>query len=966
MASGTGLPTVNSAPVLTQAPGGVGGDALFSAQSWQQIAASGDRLAKDGADALSVVAHQSRVGHLSESDNVDRRKRIELQDQFSDNPAAFDLAWTAYKDGKLGEAEPWAVNHIRATLGTEGNAAYASLLNTKRATIQTQAKQSWTAQEDIAANDVTGAAMAGTLIPNGPNGEVLDPRVIKYHGVVTAGVTSQFIPQEEADRRAANLESTATVYAARTGIKKIFDNQGEGPSGPIGAIKEIDSLVRDEKLKLSPEQRLGLGTRLRADVHGWDAERRQSLEAVDLRAKALLEARTKGTAIPDGEISDTIDQYKRFGGQAQAASFLSDMQLAQRLSFIARSPLSESAAYLDQLKTERGFNAPPQAAKTAMEYFQSQGWTKEQAAGIVGNLVHESGLNPAAVHDSGTGLGVAGHRLERLDAMKAFATARGKPVTDFQTQLEFINQELNSNESAAGIRLRNAGTAKDAAAAFVHFERPQGYDPANIAAAHGYDNRVGQAVRLAGGVVAPATPGDIALIGRGNKIVIDRVSAEVDALVKGMEDQANPVLPTQQRINDLLTAASATNTPELLDKVAKAAAEFQYWREFGRAPLPDQTALLSELHRKAVTEGLSTTDARILQLGTEVRDRTAKALQDDPLAHTVSVRNETANLPPLVQLQLNNSPAFRAGLALRAQWAALGTKTFETAPMPALTTAEATQVRAALDAAEPAGKARIYGDIVASTSGGMRMATLAQLGGKGVDGMVEAFAGGMLPADNRIAESIIRGQSALKIKDAFNPMKDGHASNTSAALDRYLPSGAFSLPARTNPLGQFAVMRGAVLARVADLAATDPNFKGEFSDSLIQRAVNDVTGGIVTHNGAPIISPVRGQGQGGFDSRIYGLTDGDLQGAMTLSGTPITAAYVQQTAQLETLSDGRYLIRLGRRPEEPIYAFRDIGAPGAGRIKPFVLDLRKVTPKMWFGDGPNYNDPAGAANDYFR
>jgi hypothetical protein len=87
---------------------------------------------------------------------------------------------------------------------------------------------------------------------------------------------------------------------------------------------------------------------------------------------------------------------------------------------------------------------------------------------------------------------------------------------------------------------------------------------------------------------------------------------------------------------------------------------------------------------------------------------------------------------------------------------------------------------------------------------------------------------------------------------------------------------------------------------------------------------------------------------------------------MTLSGTPITAAYVQQTAQLETLSDGRYLIRLGRRPEEPIYAFRDLGVSGAGRIKPFVLDLRKVTPKMWFGDSPNFDDPAGSANDYFR
>jgi hypothetical protein len=47
-----------------------------------------------------------------------------------------------------------------------------------------------------------------------------------------------------------------------------------------------------------------------------------------------------------------------------------------------------------------------------------------------------------------------------------------------------------------------------------------------------------------------------------------------------------------------------------------------------------------------------------------------------------------------------------------------------------------------------------------------------------------------------------------------------------------------------------------------------------------------------------------------------------LQGVTTQSGTPITAEYVRNNAQLESLSDGRYLVRLGRDPERPVYAFR--------------------------------------------
>jgi len=933
MATGTGLPALNGAPVLAQAPGGVSGDALFNANSWSQIAQSGEKLAKAGGDYLKVAEHKAQVGYLSDQDVEIQRKQIEMRNQFANDPKGFDAAWSGYAEGKLAAVEPWAVNHVRATIGSGGNSAFSSILNETRVKTEADSKKSWTALEDMAANDVQSAAMAGTL--NTPAGQV---KIEKYRNVVATGVTSNFIVPEVADQRIANLESTATVYAARTGIKSTFEAEG-----PLAATKHIDDLTRNENLKLSPEQRLTLGARLRADVHAWDAERKQNLSEVDLEAQSLLSAKKGGIPIPQTRIDETIDRYKRFGGQAQAASFLADLQHSQDLNFLSRAPLAESAAWIDRYKTERGFNSPPQAAATAVDFFTSKGWSKAQAQGIVGNLIHESGLNPNARHDNNTGLGVAGHRLERLDAMKAFAAAAGKPVNDFQTQLEFINQELNTTEGKAGAAVRAATTPEQAAAAFIHFERPLGYDPNDTSKAHGYSNRVGQAVRLAGGA-APTTVADTTFIGKANTLVAKRVSDDADAIIKSMADKDNPILPTEARINDLLTAASATNTPEVLEKVAQAAGEYQFRRQFGRAPEPQETAVVSQLQQKAVTEGLSTTDARRLEIATETRDRTAKALADDPLNHTVAALAETSGLPPPAPLDVGNPVAFRAGMAARASWAATGTRTFETAPMPALTTAEAGQVRAALDAADPAIKARIYGDIVASTSGATRAATLQKLGSKGVDGMVEAYAGAMTGVDPAIGESIIRGQSALKLKDAYNPMKDGNKDETTAAIDKYMPAGAFTLAARTDPQGAYAVMRGAVVARVADLAATNPNFDGKFGDAIFQRAVNDVTGGIVKHNGGSLIAPARGMNQRGFDAKMGGLTDGDLQGVQTQNGTQITADYVRNNAQLESLSDGRYLVRLGRDPERPIYAFRDVGANVPNRLRPFILDLRPIAP----------------------
>ena len=99
----------------------------------------------------------------------------------------------------------------------------------------------------------------------------------------------------------------------------------------------------------------------------------------------------------------------------------------------------------------------------AQAFFEGKGWTKEQSAGIVGNLFVESGLRTDAVGDGGKAYGIAQWHPDR---QATFERVYGKPIkqSSFQEQLENVNWELNNSEKAAGNALRGATTAQDAAA----------------------------------------------------------------------------------------------------------------------------------------------------------------------------------------------------------------------------------------------------------------------------------------------------------------------------------------------------------------------------------------------------------------------------------------------------------------------------------------------------------------------
>lgn len=200
------------------------------------------------------------------------------------------------------------------------------------------------------------------------------------------------------------------------------------------------------------------------------------------------------------------------------------------------------------------------------------------------------------------------------------------------------------------------------------------------------------------------------------------------------------------------------------------------------------------------------------------------------------------------------------------------------------------------------------------------------------------IAAGLYASAPDIAQSIVEGMNAQDTDKHYVPNgSDANGKAYQMQKGQYLPLGAFNRAARTDPSGPYAAMSAAIDARYAFLSAQAKDTAGDVVSSRLQQAIKDVTGGVLYHNGAPLIAPARGMDQRAFDGVMTGLSDDDLKGAQTTSGKYITADYLRGSAKMQSRGDGTYYLQLNRDDANPQYAVTKGGAP-------FVLDLRGRKP----------------------
>lgn len=84
----------------------------------------------------------------------------------------------------------------------------------------------------------------------------------------------------------------------------------------------------------------------------------------------------------------------------------------------------------------------------AFNFFKSRGYSNAAAAGIIGNLMQESGtdLNPSLHQKGGPGRGLAQwtYKSDRWNGLVQYAKSKNRNWDDFQTQLEYIDMEMNN------------------------------------------------------------------------------------------------------------------------------------------------------------------------------------------------------------------------------------------------------------------------------------------------------------------------------------------------------------------------------------------------------------------------------------------------------------------------------------------------------------------------------------------
>jgi len=100
-------------------------------------------------------------------------------------------------------------------------------------------------------------------------------------------------------------------------------------------------------------------------------------------------------------------------------------------------------------------------ANYANNFFIDKGYTPVQAAGIVGNLIQESNLNPTVTNSIGA-FGIAQWFKDRKINFKTWAEQNQLNPYDMDTQLSYVDHELSTSHAAVAKQLAGANSIEEA------------------------------------------------------------------------------------------------------------------------------------------------------------------------------------------------------------------------------------------------------------------------------------------------------------------------------------------------------------------------------------------------------------------------------------------------------------------------------------------------------------------------
>lgn len=190
-----------------------------------------------------------------------------------------------------------------------------------------------------------------------------------------------------------------------------------------------------------------------------EAEGRKLAPGIVKQMRAELDAK----GFKEGRDYVINDEYNNPSGKATAGHIdfgWKNKEAAARYAGMMTGQPSAS----QPSKKSKASNSFQQKRKEAIEYFMSQGWTREQAIGIAANLEKESSWDHQAVGDNGKAYGSAQWHPPR---QAGFKQKFGKDIrqSTFKEQLAYVDYELKNGyyKKRAGDKLKAAKSAEEAA-----------------------------------------------------------------------------------------------------------------------------------------------------------------------------------------------------------------------------------------------------------------------------------------------------------------------------------------------------------------------------------------------------------------------------------------------------------------------------------------------------------------------
>ncbi len=381
--------------------------------------------------------------------------------------------------------------------------------------------------------------------------------------------------------------------------------------------------------------------------------------------------------------------------------------------------------------------------------------------------------------------------------------------------------------------------------------------------------------------------------------VRQRLSFQLPEMMKAM-DQFE--IPSKDDADALGTLAAIGGTPEQQQKAAEIGARAQLGaaaKSMTTAQFEAAVSVKSQEYRERGTAAQQDAVAWARKLPQEIQTR----FQNDPwgAAAWMGIPTQSTKQP----IDFSNPQNLAAGLRARAADAGVIQANRGIPAFSALTPAELPAAKQVVQQGTPDQVAGFFGALNALPED-MRRATMQKLG-ESADVDPQMLAGDLFRTNPMVARSILTGLQ--QIKDPTFKEKGNTFDQTFVEL---FPPKDFAVDAASGSTPRtWMMVRSAAMARVKDMnfQKGQPGLDTSLDD--VRQALNDVTGGVVNWNGASVIAPKYGMGAASFGKTMAALGPQDLQGAMSMSGTPLTARDMtawNSPYKLQSVGEGRYLV----------------------------------------------------------